>query len=484
MERLGKEIPMKSFYARSLWAALGLIGLVQPLMAAEPFGTNSFGSASLLPMPSTQVFTPPNVRQTAYGSFQEEIPSPSDRAPAPPVPLPEGQSFGPPPAGLSDYESAMKQSWDGSAYTDGSCGDAMCLPGGRACPRYYVYGGGLVLGRANQCNTAISQQVGTYETVLTTGAANQDWAGGVEGRIGWIMPNCCNAIELTYWGIFPDNQMGSIHAPDYAGGIRPILGANLDQVYYDDGMVNQSVQSWMTTTTGIHYISRTFSYNNVEANFLGNTYAWGVVPYGAGCGNCNGCSPCGGCGTSCLQFGWLAGFRYFQFNEGFNLNTDYNDWMVGDAGDYDEMCYRVNTKNTLLGFQMGGQGSWYINNCLSLYGSGRAGVFNNHVTSSQALYGLNGDAVIATGTYAGQAYRYTASNDSLAAIGQIDLGLRYQHGCHWSFNGGYRVVGISGVATAPGQFADNFADPRYVRNVCASDSVILHGAYAGVQYAW
>lgn len=462
---------MKSLYARSLWAACGLMGLAQPIMAAEPFG-----SASLLPMPSLQVpaspMSAPRIVQTGYGSFQEEIPSVSDKAPPPPQPPAEVPPFSAPPAGLSpDYESAMKQSWNGAGCAGPNCSEAAGVSGGGSCSQFYVYGGGLVLGRANQCNDAISQQVGTYETVLGTGRAEQDWSGGVEGKIGWVMPNYCNAIELGYWGIYPDNQSASIHAPDYAGGVRPIIGANLDQLYYDDGMTNQSVQAWMTTTNGVHEISRSFAFHNVEANFLGNAQAWGVTPGGGDCG-------------SCFDYGWLAGFRYFQFNEGFDLRTEYDDWMIGDAGDYDELRYHIGTTNTLLGFQLGGQGMWHINNCFSLYGGGRAGVFNNHVESGQYINGLGGDAMIATGTYAGQAYRYESDRDALAGIGQIDLGMRYQHGCHWSFMGGYRVVGIAGVATASSQMADNFADPRYVNTICVDDSVILHGAYAGAQYTW
>ena len=129
---------------------------------------------------------------------------------------------------------------------------------------------------------------------------------------------------------------------------------------------------------------------------------------------------------------------------------------------------------------MGGQGSWYINNCWSLYGGGRFGIYNNHAESSQYINGQAGDAVINAGTYAGQAYRFSSDRDAVAGIGQLDLGLRYQAGCHWSFTGGYRLVGIAGVATTPGQIPNNFADPRYVNNsVCVEDSLILHGGYLG-----
>jgi len=472
MEASCKEIAMKSFSARSVWAMLGLLGLVQPLAAAE-----SFGSASLLPMPSTQQVVPSYhpIAPTSYGVNQEEI-SPSDQAPVPAF-------SGPPTPELSpDYKNAMKQSWDGAGCADGACGDVAC---GRACPRFFVYAGGLVLGRANQGDHALTQEApGSYNTILSTNDANQDWAGGFEARAGWIMPNCCNAIEIGYWGLFPEDQVDYVNADNYTG-IRPALGVNHDQVWYDDGQgTNQSVYDWMSTATGTHYITRSFDFHSVEANFLGNTYAWGVVPYGASCGGCNGCVPCGGCGPSRWQFGWLAGFRYFQFNESLWLQSDYNDTMIGDSGDYDELTHYINTDNTLLGFQMGGQGAWYLNHCWSIYGGGRFGVFNNHIEASQYISGLGGDAYINAGGYAGEDFRFDSDKDALAGLGQIDLGLRYQAGCHWSVTGGYRVVGIAGVATSPSQIPDNFADPRYVQNIDADDSVILHGAYLGAQFAW
>jgi hypothetical protein len=148
----------------------------------------------------------------------------------------------------------------------------------------------------------------------------------------------------------------------------------------------------------------------------------------------------------------------------------------------DELSYRIDTTNDLWGFQFGGQGSWYICNCFSFYGGGRFGVYNNHITSYQYLSGQAGDAVINAGNYAGTAARYSVTDDVLAGVGQLDLGARYQLGCHWSIFGGYRVVAISGVATAPSQIPANWANPVY--NVCANDAVILHGAILGAQFAW
>lgn len=478
---------MKSFCARGLVVALGLMGVAEPIMAQGPFGSDS-----LLPLPSVGQ-TNDVVTRTAYGYNNQEEISPSDMPgtqsnlnnnSSKQAPGGLSQSFAPPaaPVELSpDYQGAMKQAWDAPAgCSDGSCGDVGNF---RGTNRFFAYGGGLVMGRANQCNTGVTQNASNYETVLHTGQADQQYAGGFETQLGYVFNGGCNAISIGYWGLFPSDEMYRIDAMDYAGGLRPVMGSNLNLVDYDDGMTTRSVYDWMSTTSGYHEIERTYNYNNVEINFLGNAMAWNAIPpCGPGGYGClSGCN--NGCCTPKFQWGWLAGFRYFGLQEAFSLYTDYDDEYF-DSNDPDQMCYHIKTNNTLLGFQMGGQGSWNVTKCWSINGGGRFGVYNNHITSTQEIYGQNGYAQIASGTYAGTDYDFMSSRDALAGVGQIDLGSTYNWGCHWSFTGGYRVVGISGVATSTSQIANNFADPRYVQQICANDTVILHGAYLGATFRW
>ena len=455
---------MKSSYLRSFCVVLGLLGISVPLSAAEPFG-----SASLLPMPSAQDTLPayPLVSHTSYGQGPEEL-SPSDQA-AP---------FTPPPAPVvsQDYQQAMKQSWDNAGA--GSYGPTLGAACGRPCPRFALYGGGLILRRADSCDHPLSLDAGTLQNVMGTDDARQRTAGGFEVGGAWIMPNCCNAISVGYWGLFPSDQMAYVNAANYSGGLRPVLG-NVDRLSYNDGTTTDNVFNWMTTGTGTHYVSTSSSFNSVEINFLGNTTAWGLTPYGAGCNSCNSCNSCG---PQRWQFGWLAGFRYFSFNESLTMRTDENDTVIGQVGDTDELTYRINATNSLTGFQMGGQGAWYYNNCFSFYGAGRFGVYNNHVQSNQYISGTGGDAYINAGSYSGDAWRYSNTRNGLAGVGQLDLGTRYQMGCHWSIYGGYRLVGLAGVATSASQIPQNFGNPR--NSICANDSVLLHGTFLGAQYAW
>ena len=475
---------MKSFYARGVMFAWGLLSLSQITTAVEPFG-----SAALLPIP-TQNSSEETVARTAYSrrGFQEDIPSPSDLAPsiAPEVyanPAPQlvspAQGYTQSPAPLSkDYQNAMNNSWaDGTSCNSGSCGDSSCGSScGGSCGisnRWFASAGGLIMNRSNQSHHSLSQDINTYNTILNTQSAAQQTAGGFEGSMGRLIGcNGCNALQLGYWGLFPSDQsaqkVGSGYPP---AGIGPIFGHGLNFLDYNDGTTNQNMQQWMTTDTGVHQVRRSFNYNSAEANFLGNSYAWGLLPYSANCG----------CGPR-LQYGWLAGFRYFQFSDTTTFYSDYDDTTID--GDANEFRYKLNTKNNLYGFQMGGQANWRLNNCWSIYGGGRAGVFNNHITHQQFISGQLDYATINAGAYAGQAYNINASRNALAGIGQLDMGLRYNVNCRLSFNGGYRVVGIAGLATSDNQISDNFADPRQAAYIRADSSVILHGGYFGGTFLW
>ena len=89
---------------------------------------------------------------------------------------------------------------------------------------------------------------------------------------GYVLPNCCCAVGVTYWGLYPSDQSAYVNAPNYANPIRPALGVNLDQVWYNDGNGNnRSVYDWMSTSTDRHQIDRSFNYNSVETNLFGNT---------------------------------------------------------------------------------------------------------------------------------------------------------------------------------------------------------------------
>jgi len=66
-------------------------------------------------------------------------------------------------------------------------------------------------------------------------------------------------------------------------------------------------------------------------------------------------------------------------------------------------------------------------------------------------------------------------------LGEIDLGLGYQISQCWRITGGYRALGISGIALATDQIPPFFSYYDAAAQINSSNSMILHGAYAGIE---
>ena len=80
---------------------------------------------------------------------------------------------------------------------------------------------------------------------------------------------------------------------------------------------------------------------------------------------------------------------------------------------------------------------------------------------------------------------YTDSSDtSLATLGELDFGLGYRIGCAWTITGGYRMLGMAGVATAIDSIPSSYTTLAASGKVYANDSYILHGGYFGLECNW
>jgi hypothetical protein len=176
------------------------------------------------------------------------------------------------------------------------------------------------------------------------------------------------------------------------------------------------------------------------------------------------------------------GVRYFQFNDDFRFYSDNADNVFD--GSANEIQYLIRTRNNLLGFQLGGGLNYRVWNCFSLYGIGKAGIYGNHAIVDQAVYGSAGDATVNVGPYTGTGYRFTSSNTNLAFLGQLDMGGRWQVNNCWSIQGGYRMLGVTGLALTDGQIPGSFAYIPDAQRVHASDCVILHGGYIGATFCF
>jgi len=457
---------MRFFHARGVTLALALA-----LGATQAHGYDGFGPPSLLPLPpveypATQVAHRSNLWQdSGPANAAEELPSPSDAtlprpaigtgvAPSQDYAADHGQHHGS-FSNLPDYGIAE------------SCGPFGC----GACPSsWYASGQGLFMKKDFRHGFNTSIDTGTNQVVLgNCGCIAGDLVGGFEVTVGRTFCGCSNALEVTYWGLFPGQLWKNAYGYDMVGDLDTTW--NLTDLNYDNGVGDVGPVSDWYNGAQHHAVSSEYSINSVEINLLGQTCGGNIL---------NSCcsNPCG----PCLSFGWSAGIRYFQFNEKFMFGAD--DWDTVWTGNGGEVWYENQVTNDLLGFQLGAELNYRFAKCWSVFVNGKAGVYGNHATNTQGVWGSNGFATINNGGYTGDEYCFTSSTTDLAMLAQIDLGVKWQINCNWSLTAGYRVVGVSGVALYADQIPTDFSNLDVIRDIDTNGSLLLHGGFAGVEFCF
>jgi hypothetical protein len=436
---------MRSFHLAAALCALGLAGSASAQQAAPP-------SLFPIPLPGTTAPAAYPVSQTAATSSwydngsspAGELVVPSDKhiQQAPPIVSPEG-----------DWNSCTS----GVGCASG-CGPA-------CCPGKYVYANGLVMThlKNNGFVTSIDSGTGSPELFFCDPEYGNLWHGGFEIGTGCCFGGCCDrGFEVVYWGLYPAE--GTITA---TGTLDSLI--DFGDIDFGGGDGNAIFDG-----AAAHRVGFDQGFHSVEVNLIGN--------YGGPLG----CGRVGCCGTGCGErwgFGWLAGFRYINFTEDWLFSADPTDTVFD--GDADELNYEVDLQNNLIGFQMGAGFDYCLTNRFQTYIIGKVGIYGNDIQMQQRIYGASGNAVINNGPFVGEDYDISASDFDLAMSGQIDLGGRYAITENWSVDAGWRVLALSGVAiTEDNVVQTNFQNVDGTNDIQTAGSLLLHGGYVGLTYAW
>ena len=466
---------MKITYSRSVLLALGLACGTNYSAYAQGYAT-----PSRLPQ-----YT--GIQQTAaFRRYDPQEASPPMQT-EPTLASPEGdQSKLPSPAmnpePISPFEGEVGGAWSdkgrgigyagngyaGNGYADnGTCADGSCggdlgagACGGSFSPTSWWIGTNfLYMGRDKEDFQQLSfDDTDLVGSVLNTDTADMNWAPGFEIFAGkWF---CCGAygIEARYWGIFPSNEEQSVLASQMTGNLNTVfdlqplnIGATNVNTLYDAAQV--------------HRVQRSWNFQNIEVNWL-QGYGY------QGCG-------CGG-----LNVGLIGGVRYLRFDEGFQYASSDGSPVFG-VDPANEAYYDIDVKNQLLGLQLGANATYAVGPRFRFRGTPKIGVYNNHISQMQRIYNSTGVATVGAGNpLAGQAYDINTSKDDVSFLAELDLGVDFRATCHWSFNAGYRAVGLTGVALATHQIPNHFADIPGAQDIDNDQSLILHGAYLGATYSW
>ncbi len=258
--------------------------------------------------------------------------------------------------------------------------------------------------------------------------------------------------EVRYWGLFPneaDVTLGGAAVTTALDGLQWITHGPSAATVYD-------IYNAATT----HRVYRDNDIHNVELNFLRN----------------------GGCFRNRrgkqVNFELLGGLRWFQFDETFRYSA-----FGSFAGYPTDMNYELDVENTLLGLQMGARTETCLTNKLKMSATTKVGVFNNNVSLRQRMFDENGIyPAINTGVYTNTDYNFASTENDFAMLGELDFGLIYQLSCKSRLTVGYRALGISGIALADDQIPYDFRDVRDIQQIDSGGSLILHGAYAGLEW--
>jgi hypothetical protein len=390
-------------------------------------------------------------------------------APVNSVRAPDAGTTSQPPVPNSGTASSSdwKDSDSGSCNScSGGCG-CDCSPYCGCCnDHWYAYAGGLTMGRTGANKT--------YTTYDQTNQAHQllyfppsDWGGGVDTRIGyWFGCGCCGdpcgccnscgasgraGIEVDYWGVWGMNGVASITD---AG-----VGANQLGTVQNDGFVGflapDDASLWFDNAHAVKLL-RNDEVNNVEVNFL----------YMPCCDACNR-----------FQMTALAGFRYFQFRD--DLTWDQFAGTGLPAGDPGEAITVANVSNNLFGFQIGAYMNYQICNRWSFFAVPKVGIYGNHISGFNSMF--LSDGTQAKFDASGDALNFNNSANTFSVLGSIDIGVNWCFSRNWSFVGGYRVVGVSGVALADNQIPQFFADEAGWKTIKTNGDLIIDGAFAGLE---
>lgn len=423
---------MRQIFARGLAIAASL-ALLSPAFAQSTYDPNTTRFNSILstlnwPAARSAGFSR-SLQETAPAAPQEtpaEQASPSDRV----VPLPEQG----PSSVSSDCGPGEKSYFDS---------DAQC----NSCNPNWVLGVyGLAFRRDYEDDVGLSAVPSNLSAYLNSTSAKMGTMGGFETVLS---RRGCDGrgFEIRYWGLYPEEQSAYLN-----GAYTNLTG--LSQVEFGGFPVSQIYNGGTS-----HWVYRDNEFHNLELNLL----------------HCIGSSNCGN-----RNWEWLAGFRYFSFDEEFNYAT-----FTQNPNYPPSLYYELCTHNDLYGFQVGTKTERCWCNGLGFQFATKFGVYGNHIEACQAIHDDGGaNAEISSGPYAGNDYYFESSKDDFSTIGELSLGLTYQLKCNWRAVGGYRALGITGVALAPDQIPNNFTDSQDIARIKSNGSLILHGAYFGLEHCF
>jgi hypothetical protein len=394
----------------------------------------------------------------------------------------------------------------------------------------YWYGGvyGLLMERDNGDKVPLAfatspMPAGDYPpadaVVLTTRNVDLDFQGGVEFRLGRTFGGgydpcggSCNCgpswgLESVYWTLFEEDETatyvdnGSVRVYtmldprgleyNHGAGYRPVR-AYWDYAPPSEDYTNAGASPDVEVRLARVYSN--FELHNVELNLLklgvcGGGCGGGPAMYSVGCdnGSCDSCAG-GTCPTACapacgsrFSCTTVVGVRWMRLDEDFMYGVDFDiiDAAYPDPND-GSLNYWAVTENNLVGPQVGCNGMYRVGCKWGIHCNTLVGIYGNDIDVRQYMVSPTG---LVRFIDTGENFDVSASKTDVAMLGEVRLGASYQATCRCRLYGGWRAIGLTGVALATDQAPGSFISAAQLANyVNSNGSMILHGLQTGVEW--
>ena len=402
-------------------------------------------------------------------------------------------SYAPPQPLPSTYGSAIPAGYEsgGGGYGGGGC--ASC--GGYGCSDCSGYGGGfgsrlisklMPFGEGGQCaprvyditldamyltreNAGRAIDLATDDGALGTpnfGTGDLNYKDELGFRLTGAKQIFAGATaEFTYFGLFNWTAAATLRRdpanfpPIPPPAASPPFADDIFSVFSDYGAINNPFGFDETDRAREHSISSSSTVDNFELNIRKRFTA----------PNCR------------LQYSWLAGVRYMYLLEDFGYLT-----IGGGDPSRGSMNYDVRARNSLTGFQMGGDAWLNLYPGVNIGADIKAGVYGNYANQTTS--------VSATTSGAGLTSTFTEDIDGndIALISDANIYFMWRLGPHWSVRAGYTCLYVDGVALAtenvnvsgpPPVLAGGVPNTR-VPGINDNGSAFYHGGFFGVEWMW
>lgn len=163
------------------------------------------------------------------------------------------------------------------------------------------------------------------------------------------------------------------------------------------------------------------------------------------------------------HFTFLWGFRYLNLDEHFRGALYQNTNAL--FGTYDILA-----RNNLVGFQIGGDQTFYLTDSWTLSLQGKVGIFGNAAEQKTLGSFLPGER--------------TGADGRASVVAQLGLQTAVQLSRHIAIRGGYQALFVDNVALAPSQITVGNWAGGGAGGISTSGELIAHGGNIGFEITW